>query len=119
MIADVKETYIGDDVIYCAVKYGTSLTTDTITEYCKDHNLVLCEKGTEGDAISRQAVLKVLTGGEIEAEFPKINQALKNIINALPGVIPIQGKMLKCPNCKLELHSSFKKCPRCGEDIRG
>ena len=33
------------------------ITVDTINQYCKEHNYILCEKGTEGDAISRQAVL--------------------------------------------------------------
>lgn len=32
------------------------ITTDTITEYCKEHNYILCEKGTERDAISRHDV---------------------------------------------------------------
>ena len=88
----------GNDAVVWIEKYvkeaepvKPGITTNTIMKYCKDHNLVLCDRGTEyTDCISRKAALEVLTGGEIKKIHPKINEALENIINALPCVNPVK-----------------------------
>lgn len=45
---NTKDGYLGQ-AIDMAIKAleQEPITVDTITEYCKEHNYVLCEKGTE------------------------------------------------------------------------
>ena len=101
------------------------ITTDTITEYCKEHNYVLCEKGTEEDAISRQAVnvlidelARAISDERCCVSRGRNTATIMQDILDLPSVTPTHGKMLVCPNCGLDVHSDFENCPRCGERMK-
>ena len=77
------------------------------------------------DAISRQVVLEAIEDDNRNGHyscFASNNDAecFKQIIRELPSVTPQEprGEMLICPECGLDVHSDFKKCPRCGAKMQ-
>lgn len=73
------------------------------------------------DAISRQAVIDAIKNYASmlwERYYEPFQEStVLELIQALPSVTPIHGKMLVCPNCGLDVHSDFENCPRCGEKM--
>lgn len=67
-----------------AIDYALSVIDFDLDKYLEEHFLVAMEKDVAEDALN----------------------ALKEKQE--------REKMVKCPNCGLELHHSFRKCVRCG-----
>ena len=65
------------------------------------------------DAISRQACLYVLTGGDVEKQFPKINETLKEIINSIPPLKPAEPQTGHWKRIGYDIY----ECSICGQDV--
>ena len=83
-----------------------------LAEWLKDYKRLLEQEPCE-DAISRQACLYVLTGGDVEKQFPKINEALKKIINSIPPLKPAEPQT---GHWKKIGHDIYE-CSICGQDV--
>ena len=85
------------------------------------------------DAISRQACLYVLTGGDVEKQFPKINETLKEIINSIPPLKPAEPQtghwkrigydIYECSICGQNVMTgdicAYRHCHGCGAHMKG
>ena len=88
-IIESQQYLDGNDAIVWIEKYirelpsvTPTITTDTITEYCKEHNYVLCEKGTEPKTGNWIKTNDGMTNGEvIESLFPNVGTNFSNIID--------------------------------------
>ena len=85
VVADVKDTYTGDDVLYCAVKYGTPFDD---AKYHEEHGEVIAAKELWEDAErALRAIDDIKT--EIEeleeniAELPNMAEAYATVWNCL------------------------------------
>lgn len=90
------------------------ITVETIDQYCKEHNYVLCERGTERKILDDiKAEIEDL---EPEYDFEGFYKCQSEVLNIIDK--HISGNMLVCPNCGLDVHSDFENCPRCGERMK-
>ena len=87
------------------------ITTDTITEYCKEHNYVLCEKGTEPktghwvEENTNEGGRKVFCS-ECGCPPPFEHISSGDVYSASGyGVI---NKTNYCPNCGAKLESEYE-----------
>ena len=79
------------------------------------------------DAISREAVVchirsyihEIITesGRDKNAHTNRVLRSIIEEIETMSPVTPMRGRMLLCRSCGLDVHSSFKNCPRCGAEM--